>query len=514
MLTSAEPLQQAIRKTLDAGYQLGPDALQLLRTVENPNTLMDTVLSTLEISNEKPFVLTAAILETASAKILPAPEDTPKPLTPKSTGRVTAMEVEPEIEVIQDPTGSIGTKCEAEDFLAYFQDRYKRLRTIFMKERSDSIGALPIRDLSKGKKNEDVRVIGMVQDKIERSPKVTELIIEDQTGTLKVLITSQKPDLRKRVGNITLDEVLCVVGKLREDSLFAENIFWPDVPRNKVVRKSEVDVSALLISDIHVGSRYFLRDAFRSFLSWLRGELGNEKQRAEAGQVKYLLVGGDVVDGIGVSPDHEKELLVLDLRKQYEIAAEYLSQVPSHIEIIVIPGNHDASRSALPAPAIFKEFAEPLYELPNVHMLGDPSVFRLHGVEFLLSHGTTLEDYFVSLPGIARTEPQKAMIELLRKRHLAPTYGKRTAISPERRDYMVIEQIPDVFQTGHVHMWGAEEYRGVWVVNSSCWQGKTKLQAMLGVEPKPGIATIYNLKAGTFARRDFLPQAEETPAAS
>jgi DNA polymerase II small subunit len=514
VLTSVEPLQQAIRKALDSGYQLGPDALQLLKTVENPDTLIDTVLTTLETSPEKPLVLTAAMFEAASAKTLPPIEEAPRPLTSKATGRVMALEVEPEIEIIQDPTGSIGTKCEAEDFLAYFQDRYKRLRSIFMKERSDSIGSSPIRDLAKGKKSEEVRVIGMVQDKIERSPKLTELVIEDQTGTLKVLITSQKPDLRRRVGNITLDEVLCVVGKLRGDALFADNIFWPDVPKNKLIRKSETDVSALLISDIHVGSRYFLREAFKSFLSWLRGELGNEKQRAEAGRVKYLLVGGDVVDGIGVFPDHEKELLILDLRKQYEIAAEYLSQVPSHIEIIIIPGNHDASRSALPAPAIFKEFAEPLYELPNVHMLGDPSIFRLHGVEFLMTHGTTLEDYFMSLPGVVRTEPQKAMIELLRKRHLAPTYGARTPISPERRDYMVIEQIPDVFQTGHVHMWGAEEYRGVWVVNSSCWQGKTKLQAMLGVEPKPGIATIYNLKAGTFARRDFLPQVEETPAAS
>lgn len=498
---------------MESGYQLGPDALQLLKTVENPIKLMDSMLSTLETTTEKPLVLTAAMLEEAEAKSLPKEEEPPRILTSKTPGRVVAREVEPQIEIIQDPTGSIGTRCEAEDFLAYFQDRYKRIRTIFMRERSDAIGALPIRDLRKGKSG-DVRVIGMVQDKIERSPKVTELLLEDQTESLRVLITSQKPELRKRVGNITLDEVLCVVGKLREDSLFAENIFWPDVPRNKPVRKSEVDVSALLISDIHVGSRYFLREAFKSFLSWLRGELGNEKQRQEAGRVKYLLVGGDVVDGIGVFPDQEQELLIPDLKKQYEVAAEYLSQVPQHIEIIVIPGNHDASRSALPAPAIFKEFGEPLYELPNVHMLGDPSVFRLHGVEFLMSHGVTLEDYFMSLPGIARTEPQKAMIELLRKRHLAPTFGRRTQISPERRDYLVIEQIPDVFQTGHVHMWGAEEYRGVWVINSSAWQGKTKLQAMLGVEPKPGIATIYNLKTGTFARRDFLPQAEETPAIS
>ncbi len=476
---------------------------------------MNDVLTKLATSPEKPFVLTAALFEAALAKA-PTTREEPSTLllTPKASRRSAAKEVDSEIEIIQDPTGNIGTKGNAEDFLAYFQDRFKRLRTIFLRERSDSVGALSISDLGKKKRSEEVRVIGMVHAKKERSPKVTELLLEDLTGTLRVLITSQKPELRRRVGNITLDEVLCVTGKLKEDLLFAENIFWPDVPRNKIVQKAEVDVSALLISDIHVGSRYFLRDAFKSFLSWVRGELGNEKQRSEAGRIKYLLVGGDVVDGIGIFPDQEKELLILDLYKQYEVAAEYLSQVPSHIEIIVIPGNHDASRSALPSPAIFKEYAEPLYALPNVHMLGDPAVFRLHGVEFLMHHGTSLEDYFISLPGMARTDPQKAMIELLRKRHIAPTYGQKTSIAPERRDFLVIERIPDVFQTGHVHMWGAEEYRGVWVINSSAWQGKTKLQAMLGVEPKPGIATLYDLKTGKFARRDFLPQPEATAVAS
>ncbi len=499
---------------MEAGYQLSPDALQLLKSVENPHPLMDTVLSTLQTSPDKPLVLTPAIFEAAAAKLQPTTETSPRITTPKTPGRVAAEEVEPEIEIIQDPTGSIGTKCEAEDFLAYFQDRYKRLRNIFLKERSDAIGAVALGDLGRGKRSEEIRVIGMVHAKAERSLKVTELLLEDQTGTLRVLVTSQNPELRKRVGNITLDEVLCVAGKLRGEVLFAESIFWPDVPRNKAVGRSEVDLSALLISDLHVGSRYFLRDAFKSFLSWLGGELGSEKQREEAGRIKYLLIGGDVVDGIGVFPDQEKELLILDLYKQYEVAAEYLSQVPSHIEIIIIPGNHDATRRALPAPAIFKEYAEPIYELPNVHMLGDPAIFQLHGVEFLMHHGTALEDYFVSLPGIARTEPQRAMIELLRKRHLAPTYGQKTPISPERRDYLVIERIPDVFQTGHVHMWGAEEYRGVWVINSSAWQGKTKLQAMLGVEPRPGIATIYHLKTGKPVRRDFITrQIEDTIAA-
>ena len=50
---------------------------------------------------------------------------------------------------------------------------------------------------------------------------------------------------------------------------------------------------------------------------------------------------------------------------------------------------------------------------------------------------------------------------LLQGRHLAPIYGGKTMLSPENRDYLVIDKVPDIFHAGHVHVLGTCNYRGV-----------------------------------------------------
>ena len=71
-----------------------------------------------------------------------------------------------------------------------------------------------------------------------------------------------------------------------------------------------------------------------------------------AGRVKYVLIAGDIVDGVGVYPNQAQELCIRDVHKQYNFAAKYLEKIPEYIEIVISPGNHDASRKALPQPAI------------------------------------------------------------------------------------------------------------------------------------------------------------------
>jgi len=90
--------------------------------------------------------------------------------------------------------------------------------------------------------------------------------------------------------------------------------------------------------------------------------------------------------------------------------------------------------------------------------------------------------------------PDKAMKLLLQSRHLAPIYGQRTPIAPEKRDFMVIERVPDIFHTGHVHVFGYGTYRGILMVNSGAWQDQTQYQKKMGLEPTPGIVPIVNLQ--------------------
>ena len=58
------------------------------------------------------------------------------------------------------------------------------------------------------------------------------------------------------------------------------------------------------------------------------------------------------------------------------------------------------------------------------------------------------------------------MRELIEKRHLAPIYGERTPLASEYEDHLVIEEIPDIFHTGHVHINSYKKHKGIHMINS------------------------------------------------
>ena len=117
-------------------------------------------------------------------------------------------------------------------------------------------------------------------------------------------------------------------------------------------------------------------------------------------RIKYLIVAGDLVDGVGVYPGQEFQLAEKDPKKQYEMAAELLRRVPGHIQIVISPGNHDAVRQALPQPAVPVDLAESLYGMENVKWVGDPAYVKLHGVTFLVYHGKSLDDVIATTPDL------------------------------------------------------------------------------------------------------------------
>jgi DNA polymerase II small subunit len=281
--------------------------------------------------------------------------------------------------------------------------------------------------------------------------------------------------------------------------MFTDSIVLPDVPGRRTVSSSH-RVYAVLLSDLHIGSRMFLADDFGRFLQWLNGGLGDNDV---VSRVRYLIIAGDLVDGVGVYPGQEFQLAERDPKKQYVLAAGLLKQVPAHIQIVLSPGNHDAVRQALPQPAVAVDMAGTLYEMGNVRWVGDPAYIKLHGVTFLVYHGKSLDDVIATTPNLAYDRPTDAMKLLLRARHLAPTYGKRTALSPELRDYMVVDQVPDVFHAGHVHTYGELSYRGTLLVNSGTWQAQTSFQSNMGMEPTPSIIPVLDLSSLKVIRRSF-----------
>ncbi len=198
-----------------------------------------------------------------------------------------------------------------------------------------------------------------------------------------------------------------------------------------------------------------------------------------------------MVDGIGVYPGQEKELVIKDVMKQYEFAAAQVERLPKGIQVVLSPGNHDAVPLPEPQPRFSKEVTS-LFP-SRVSFAGNPALVESGGVRVLLYHGVSLLDYFRGL-GLSIDAPEQAMAEMVKRRHLAPVYGGEVPFLPREDDLHVMEEIPDILHTGHVHTVGVGRYRGVTLVNSGAWQGQTEYQRRHNIVPVPGVATAVDLE--------------------
>jgi DNA polymerase II small subunit len=404
-----------------------------------------------------------------------------------------AKDVAPDIRIITDVAGKGESEGTFEDFYSLFADRYRKLSRIF-REHAEFRNYTPIKEARRMELKSNVTVVGMIQDKSYTKNNNLMLEIEDMSGHIKVLISSNKERLMERAKYIVRDEIIAFSGALGEDIIFVNDFEFPDIAVGRQRNQAPDDINAIFTSDIHVGSNEFVDKAFLRFIKWLRQDKGNSRQQELASKVKYIVVCGDVVDGVGIYPNQQKELAITDIYKQYEKTAELLSYVPDWIEIIVSPGNHDATRSGNPQFPIPDTFSHELYEMDNVHMVSNPSFFSLHGVKCLAYHGDSIFDFLSQVPGFHLDDPIAPMTEMLRKRHLAPVYGMGTQIVPEPKDYLCIDEPPDIFQTGHTHMNGNGSYRGTTLINSGGWQAQTSFQKMRNITPDVAKVPIMNLQ--------------------
>ncbi|QLG28264.1 DNA-directed DNA polymerase II small subunit [Halorarum halophilum] len=395
--------------------------------------------------------------------------------------------------IANDVTGRSTGTGEYDEFVRVFRDRYDRLAGQ-LRGRVNHRPAEAIQDMPGGSEAE---LIGLVNDIRSTASGHWLIELEDTTGTFPCLVMKDR-DIADLVDELLMDECIAVQGTLADDAgiMFVDAIHFPDVPRTYRPNTADRQVEAALISDVHVGSQEFMADAWHRFADWLHTE--------EADRVEYLLIAGDMVEGVGVYPNQDEELDVVDIYDQYERFSEYLKEVPGDMEIVMIPGNHDAVRLAEPQPG----FDEELRDIMSAHdprISGNPSTVSVEGVNVLMYHGVSLDEVIAELPAekASYDEPHKAMFQLLKKRHVAPQYGGHTRIAPEEKDYLVMDEVPDVFHTGHVHKLGWGKYHNVLAVNSGCWQAQTAFQKSVNIDPDAGYAPILELDTLDMTVRKF-----------
>lgn len=426
-------------------------------------------------------------------------------VTPKDGFKFIAKSMEPGYNIkfdvrnvkVTPPKARSSTTKEGEIIVKvyenYFKSRLKKMRKI-LRENPEVSGVIDIGKLSYINPEGDITIIGLVNSKREtRNGYMFE--VEDRSGIMKVFIGRDREDYKKAF-EIMPDSVVAFKGRYSKRGIFfADRIYLPDVPIYKKEKPPlEEKVYAALISDIHVGSDKFCEKAFMKFIEWLNGHVNSRAEEEIVSRIKYLIIAGDVVDGIGIYPGQYNELSIPDIFDQYEALANLLSNVPDHITMFIGPGNHDAARMALPQPEFYRDYAKPLYGLKNAVIISNPAVIDLHGREFLIVHGRGIEDVASYVPNMSHHQPVKPMVELLKLRHVAPTFGGKVPIAPESEDLLVIESVPDLVQMGHVHVLDYQIYRGVFLINSGTWQAQTEFQKMVNIVPTPAKVPIIDVE--------------------
>ncbi|HIH17569.1 MAG TPA: hypothetical protein HA218_01925 [Nanoarchaeota archaeon] len=396
-------------------------------------------------------------------------------------------------------------KIHVEDFVVYFRNRFLRLRDLIVSrpelEKITSVNKI-------GSQKEEFSVIGMVQEKRTTKNGNFFLAVEDLTGVQNIIVSSKNQELFERAENLAYDEVIGVRGWGNNVFLFANDIIQPEFYGKE--RKQGGKGYALFLSDIHIGSNKFMEKEFKNFLRWLNLEVeGKNKEIAE--KCRYLFILGDVADGIGVYPGQEKELAITDLQEQYDQAAYLLSQVRDDIKIIMIPGNHDATRDAQPQPIFDEKYASALYKLKNTIILSNPSSVNIgadekfEGYNVMLYHGHSLNYYANNIPALVNKgykNPELLLSYLFKRRHLAPTHGS-TPYIPLERDPFLIEKVPDIVAMGELHKLSTTYNNNVAFINCSTWQARTSYQVKVGHEPDPAKVPAFDLAKNTIRILDF-----------
>jgi len=455
----------ALNYALNKGFQIHPDAFKILENVDVGK--LEKIIKEIvrEKTRQKLFQINQDDLET----YLGIKEDSG---------------IQSEIKVLSDPTSKITTGEGVKGYNALFSSRFNKLKRI-ISDRPESRMLKSLALIKSAKFDDDLYVCGLVSIK-NSERNITRLILEDPSGSFEGIIFDD--DLQKTADTLLVDQFVMVrIGMGKNSGFVIKDLIFPDIPE-QTVNKSETEAYVVFLSDLHIGSKYFMEEEFSDFVEWL------SSPDPVARKIRFVLIGGDILDGVGIYPNQNKELVCQTIEEQLEKVETLIDKIPKNVKIIIMPGNHDPGRRALPQPAIPKKYNSSLWERENVVMVGNPAMVSLNGVKVLMFHGQSIDDIVKTTPGMKYDEPTNVMKHLLKARHLSPIYGSQTPIAPEMEDLLVIEDIPDIFHVGHVHKAQLDMYKGILLVNSGSWQKQTPFQASVGMTPNPGIALMVNLK--------------------
>lgn len=421
------------------------------------------------------------------------------------------------VQIIKSYKDSKKSEITVDDFIAHYQVRLDYL-TQMLRHHTELENLTSIRRVLEKRDSEKISIIGFVSDIYETKNGHLSFTIEDKTGKVRALVLKKddKKDIYEFAQNIVLDDVVGICGTSsggNDPIIFVDTISLPDIPNGMELKKGPVDEHIAFIGDLHIGAKKFLHEDWKRFISWINCESQNQVENEIAKKVKYLVVIGDIIEGVGWYPNQEHDLDIKPFRDQYKYATELLKQIRSDIQIIITPGNHDIMRLSEPQPAIYEELVPELSKMKNVHLVSSPSIINIgkteyfEGFNLLLYHGYSFFYYINNVPSIRKSggidRIDLVMKFLLQRRHLAPAHTSTLYLPDRDRDELIIDTIPDFFVTGHVHKSVVEQYKHITLLNCSCFVDVTDYQKKQGMIPDLSKVAVTNLQTRQTVVLDF-----------
>lgn len=498
-MDSVEAMEQLRKKIVEEalreGYHLTAGAISIIESQQKPLETLRRIINYLKTSRPDVVVVDSNHIEEVGLKTV----ETDYIVSEIMIEREPLEEWTPKIEIDDRFLRNYKIEGKITEFQNYFKNRYMKLKNI-LEKRGESF--LKINDLLKSPKGSESTLVVMLMEKIEKEQSVI-LQVEDDTSTVKLVAPKKDNELVRKIERLLVDQVIGVRVVKIDNVLFVKDVFMPDVPlKGRSINDDIPEIYIVLTSDLHVGSRKFRRDLWETFLDWLSNSRDPEVKR-----IRYMVIAGDIVDGVGIFPRQDKELEYTSVIQQIEEAAKLLSEIPREIRLIISVGNHEPVPKALPQPPLSKKYRKILEKYREYIFVGNPALIRVENRNLLIYHGQSLDDIIQYLPNVSYSildrEIRNVLETLIRCRHLAPIYGENTPILPTSEDLLVIEDIPDILHTGHIHVAYAGSYRDVILVNSGTWQEQTTYQREVGLEPTVGTAVLVNLKTLSVKLKKF-----------
>jgi DNA polymerase II small subunit len=270
----------------------------------------------------------------------------------------------------------------------------------------------------------------------------------------------------------------------KKDPSVIKNVIFPQFSKTTWNCTSSQPVKVVLASDIHVGSLTFCIENFTAFI----------KKINQDPSIRYVILTGDLIDGIGVYPRQKFDLTLPDFREQYKLLSQLLQGLRPEIQILLVPGNHDFVSKV--EPQVFTQEIKEIFKSylgPRVHFASNPAYIEVEGIYFYLSHGTGFNPIINKIASFSIQKPALVTEFLAKCRNISPLYEA----TPIRCTNLVYHNIPEkvnVIHSGHVHHQQVLKYDNErLMVVTGAWQALTPYMDLLGVVPTIAAAVCVNL---------------------